>query len=300
MTQSSADTTTAGSEATTATDESTGDGGFVLDVHTELVDGALGLRCNLPAALGACLELAGAPCEDADGDGLTDRWEEIAIDRLRPMRRFDEAESLVADAAAILGDVGRVFPVADHVRVFVMLGYSSDYGSCGFTAHNGDSERVALDLVVWPDGGAGGVRVNEAYTAAHEFTGNDHSMRFGPEALGELVFDADPEHAEPRWVVFASADKHATYASIEVCEAISAVPCIDEDCGADGVEDPAAFDRLPAFVNAGEPTSTLVTALDELGFVGDDAWAEQDFCGGLGGSGCSAPVREKLTMDPFE
>lgn len=297
-TATSAETTSADSEATTAMG-GTG-GGFELDVHTELVDGALALRCNLPSALALCLELDGAPCEDADGDGLTDLWEEIVLDRLRPMRRLDEAEMLVGDAEAVLGDVGRVFPVADHVRVFVMLGYSSDYGSCGLTAHNGDSERVALDLVAWPDGGQGGVRVNEAYTAAHEFTANDHSQRFGPDALGDLVFDADPEHAEPRWVVFPSADKHATYVSVAVCEAISVVPCIDEDCGPEGVDDPAAFDRLPPFVNAGEPTSMLVTALDELGFVGDDAWAEQDFCGGLGGSGCSAPVREKLTMDPFE
>ena len=52
----------------------------------------------------------------------------------------------------------------------------------------------------------------------------------------------DPATAEPRWIVFPSADKHATYGSVEICEAISMIPCFDEDCGPDGVDDPAAFD----------------------------------------------------------
>jgi hypothetical protein len=302
-TDGSAGTTTGGEPADSSTgrpttSDDTGD--FAIDCHTALVDGALALECNLPAALAACLELAGAPCEDADGDGLTDAWEDLALERLRPLRRLDEAESLVDDPDAVLGDVGRVFGVGDRVRMFVMLGYSTDYGSCGgFTSHNGDSERVALDLAAHPEGGPGGVIVAQAYTAAHEGTINDHSRRFGSDELGLLTHDADPESGEPRWVVFPSADKHGTYASLGICEGISILPCVDEDCGPDDVDDPSVFDRLPAVVNAGEPTSPRVTSLDALGFVGDDAWAEQDFCGGLGGDACSAPVREKLVMDPF-
>lgn len=291
--------TTGSDDGSTGVDTDTGTG-FELEVHTELVDGALALRCNLPRALAECRAVPGAPCEDVDGDGLTDAWEDVALERLRPLRRLDEAEPLLDDPAVVLGDVGRVFAVGENVRVFVMLGYSSDYGSCGgISAHNGDSERVALDLVDWPDGGAGGVQVTAVYTAAHENTANDHSRLFPTADLGLLVHDLDPTHGEPRWVVFPSASKHGTYANIEICEGISAVPCLDEDCGADGVEDPAAYDRVPVVVNAGEPELPRVTALDEIGFVGDDAWAEQDFCGGLGGSGCSAPVREKLTVDPF-
>lgn len=289
-----ADSSTAGP----ATSDDTGD--FAIDCHTALVDGVLALECNLPAALAACLELAGAPCEDADGDGLTDAWEDLALERLRPLRRLDEAESLVDDSDAVLGDVGRVFGVGDRVRLFVMLGYSTDYGSCGgFTGHNGDSERVALDLAAYPAGGPGGVIVAQAYTAAHEGTINDHSRVFGTDELDLLTHGVDADSGEPRWVVFPSADKHGTYANVEICEGISVVPCIDEDCSPDGVDDPAAFDRLPPVVNAGEPTSPRVTSLDALGFVGDDAWAEQEFCGGLGGDACSAPVRDKLVVDPF-
>jgi hypothetical protein len=268
----------------------------VIDCRTELVEGALALRCNLPRLVVDCMAIADAPCDDADADGLTDAWEDLALDGLRPLRRFDEAESLIDDPSAVLGDVGRVFAIDERIRIFVMLGYHYDYGSCGLTSHNGDSERVALDLAIWPDGGAGGVRVAQAYTAAHEGTATDHSRVFTTADLGLLVYDVV---AEPRWVVFPSRDKHGTYGNIDICENISVVPCLDEDCAPDGVRDPAAFDWLPSFVNAGEPEMPRVTALDDLGFVGDDAWADQDFCGGLERTGCSAPVVEKLTVDPF-
>jgi hypothetical protein len=113
------------------------------------------------------------------------------------------------------------------------------------------------------------------------------------------VHDVDPRTGEPRWVVFPSSDKHGTYATIEICEDVSVIPCVDEDCGADGVADPAMYDRLPPYVNAGEEAMPLVTDLTVVGFPGDDAWAEQDFCGGLGGTGCSDDVRNKLLPSPF-
>ena len=127
----------------------------------------------------------------------------------------------------------------------------------------------------------------------------DHGQVFTGSDLQMLVFDLDPVYREPRWVVFPSAAKHATYARVDICEGISVVPCFEEDCGPDGVDDPAAFDRLPMVVNAGEEAAPRVTDLAGVGFPGDDAWAEQDFCGGHGGTGCSAPVREKLLVDPF-
>ena len=255
-----------------------------------LVDGRLALECNLPPLIGDCP----TTCEDLDEDGLTDAWEEIVIDRFRPLRRLDEAESYTNDDDATVGDVGRVAvgPV-DGYRVFVMLGWSHDYGSCGgFTAHNGDSERIALDLEPYPDGGPGGVIVRGAYTAAHEGSINDSGRTFTGDDLGLLQFDADTETAEPRWVVFPSADKHATYGSIEICENISKLPCVDEDC-AEGE------DLLPDFVHAGEDDARIVDDLTDIGFPGDFAWTDQDFCGGQGGLICSSPVREKLLVDPF-
>lgn len=290
-------------ESTGASTGSTGAAPFVLDCRTELTPALrLALVCNLPRTLADCAALpeVGAPCEDVDGDGLTDAWEDLALARLRPLRRLDEEESLLDDPAAVLGDVGRVAPAGERVRVFVMLGYSLDYGSCGgFTGHPGDSERVALDLLPDMSRGPGGVVVDGAYTAAHEGTSNDHGAVYTGDALAQLVHDADPETGEPRWVVFPSADKHATYATVEICEDVSPIPCLDEDCGPDDVDDPGAYDRLPPIVNAGEEAAPRITELSAIGFPGEQAWADQDFCGGLGGDGCSSPVREKLLVDPF-
>ena len=223
------------------------------------------------------------------------------LDRLRPLRRFDEAESALDDPTFVHADVGRVAPAADgSYRLYTMLGYTRDYGSCGFTAHNGDSERIALALALLPAEGEGGVVMEQAYTAAHEGTATDHGRVFVGDDLDQLVLTPDPLTAEPRWVVFPSADKHATYATVEICEGISPVPCLDEDCGPDDVEDPAAFDVLPPSFNAGELETPRLTELSIAGFPGDDAWADQDFCGGLGGTGCSSSVRSKLLTDPFE
>lgn len=309
-----APTGSSGTEAGSATgdgttsDEPTGDetstAPFVHEFHTLLTDdGRLALHSNLPPAVDACaaLPLADAPCDDLDADGLVDAWEDVVLDRLRPLRRLDEAEQAVDDPAFVFADVGRVATAADgSYRLLVMLGYSFDFGSCGLTSHNGDSERVALALVPWPAEGDGGVVIEQAYTAAHEGTATDHGRRFAGDELAQLVLTPDPVVGEPRWVVFPSADKHATYATIEICEGISPIPCLDEDCGPDDVPDPAMFDVLPLSFNAGELATPRLTDLTVAGFPGDDAWAEQDFCGGLGGTGCSAPVRDKLLVDPFE
>ena len=278
-----------------------GSGGatFSLDVSTELDGtGALILFTNVPHDLDAC-EAAGAPCFDDDVDGLNDAWEDVVIDRLRPFVRLDEAEQLVNEPGTAVGLVARVTLRGGYVVLYMMLGYARDYGSCGgFTAHNGDSERVVLELELL-DETTGDAVVHQAYTAAHEGTINDHGMVFGTDELGELVHEDDPTFGEPRWVVFASANKHATYASAAICEAVSPLPCVDEDCSPDGVADPTPYTLLLPFTNAGEPTAPLLGDLSPLGFPGEDAWLDQPFCGGLGGSGCASSVYDKLTVDPF-
>jgi hypothetical protein len=309
-TTSAAGSTTGGSGAggsTTSSSTSTTppDPAFQLEAHTVVApDNALALITNLPATVEDCAAapFTGTPCGDLDQDGLADAWEEVVIDRFRPLLRLDEQESLVSDASAVVANVARVAVVTKaplHVRALIMIGYSKDYGSCGFTSHNGDSERVAVDLVATAGGGPGDVTQAGAYTAAHENTANDHSKKFLGADLAQLVRVNDAQSGEPRWVVYPSQDKHGTYATIAICENISIIPCFDEDCAPDGVADPSKFDRLPPFVNAGEEVAPLVTDLTAIGFPGDDAWAKKDFCGGLGGATCSAPVRDKLLVDPF-
>lgn len=279
-----------------------GEGAIEVHFRTLLTDdGQLAFASNLPPNVEDCADLrVDVACDDADDDGLTDAWEDAVLDRLRPMRRMDEDESLFDDSTAVIADVGRVVAVDEHYRLFVMLGYSRDYGRCALTAHNGDSERVALNLARYPEGGAGGVVVVGAYTAAHEGTSTDHSRVFVGLGLSHLVFDADPTRGdEPRWVVYPSQDKHATYATIEICEGISPIPCLNEDCAPDGVRTPSEFDLLPAVVNAGEEHAPRADDLTVVGFPGESAWADRPFCGGRGGTSCSSPVREKLLVDPF-
>jgi hypothetical protein len=279
---------------------------FVLSVSTELnVQNGLVLHTNLPAKTQDCLSVQAAqvPCTDNDQDGLTDAWEALVLERFHPIRRLDEDESLVTDASAVLGDVGRVKLAEGNpfrAHVMIMLGYSKDYGSCGgFTSHNGDSERVALNLEQVA-GTLGDVQMVQVFTTGHEGTSNDQSRIFEVQEFGQLVFSTAFDNGQPRWVVFPSADKHATYATISQCEGVSFIPCLDEDCGPNGVANPALFDRLPLVVNAGEEAHQLVNDLSVIGFSGDDAWLEQEFCGGLDrNDGCSSAAREKLLNDPF-
>ncbi|MGE0550749.1 MAG: hypothetical protein AB7O24_11060 [Kofleriaceae bacterium] len=279
---------------------------FVLEATTSLVPGpGLALRTNLPARDLECRELPvrDAPCGDVDGDLLTDAWEDLVLDRMRPMLRLDEDEPIVTDGGTISA-VGRVAlrtgGAALDVVMFVMNGYAQDYGSCGASAHHGDSERVGLRLRGIAGGGPGDVEVVAAYTAAHEYTANDRGKVFSEQGLSQLVFAFDPTTQQPRWVVFPSEAKHATYATIAECEGAVPFPCLTEDCAPDGVADATLFDRLPPVVNAGEDNARRIDALDAHGFAGETAWGEHSFCGGMGGTGCSASVREKLLSDPFQ
>jgi hypothetical protein len=202
---------------------------------------------------------------------------------------------LLDDTAAVVGDIGRVAPTPGEpfgAIVFVVQAYSKDYGSCGVSGHDGDPERVALHVVARDGGGPGEVVVAGAYTAAHEYTATDHGHLFTGADLAQLVHAPVAPGDEPRWVVFPSASKHATYPTVAICEGISVIPCFAEDC--DG-----GADLLPPVVNAGEDDARRVEALDVLGFPGEDAWADQDFCGGVDSTTCSAKVRDKLTIDPF-
>lgn len=279
------------------------DAGAPVAAHTAIDgEGRLTLTIDLPRGVADCMALATppAPCDDADADQLVDAWEDLALARLRPHITLDEAEMLVSDGSAVTAMVGRVAPApspSPNVRVFIMLGYSRDYGSCGLTAHDGDSERVALDL---EPTGPSSVRVAGAYTAAHEGTPTDHGRRFAGADLAMLEHVDDPASGEPRWRVYASSNKHATYATVAICEGVSPFPCFDEDCAPDAAEMPERFELDMVVHNAGEESAPRLTDLGPVGFTGDHAWLDQRFCGGGPRDGsCSSPVREKLLNDPF-
>jgi hypothetical protein len=299
----STQTATNGSTSITASTGTTTLVAFELVVNSVRVADSLGVRSNLPMFDTDCLALVqtGAPCGDVDADGLTDAWEDAVLGRLTPAIRFDEAEPLVSDPMAVLVNVGRVAPADDGsggLRAFIMVGYHTDYGRCGLSGHDGDSERVALDLAVV---GPGDVDVLGFYTAAHEGTITDHGHVFRDGELAELVFPTDPVLMQPRWMVFSSDGKHATYGSVQRCEDAEWLVCLEEDCEADGV-DPLQYTWVPEVFNAGEESAPRLTDLGAIGFPGEDAWLDQDFCGGGDGGVwgvCASSVREKLLDDPF-
>ncbi|MEQ1508505.1 MAG: hypothetical protein ABMB14_40110, partial [Myxococcota bacterium] len=120
---------------------------FVATFTAEPYGDAVAVRSTVPRSVGDCAAIPGAPCDDLDLDGLPDAWEAGILDRLRPVLVFDESEPLVDDPDAVLAIVARVTPDpgSDHLRVYLMLGYHRDYGRCGLSGHDGDSERVVLD-----------------------------------------------------------------------------------------------------------------------------------------------------------
>ncbi len=278
------------------------DGADVSDVGplemygTSVVGGRLVLTTDLTAEVDDCMP--SEVCDDVDGDGLSDAWEQLILESYRPIIVFDETETLLGDPDAVVLHVGRVVPVGRRplvAQMYLTILYDRDYGSCGsFSSHNGDSERVVVTVSETPTG----VQMDRVYTAAHEGTITDASMRFLTADLGELEYD-DTVIGEARWVAYSSEDKHATYATKLICESTSRLPCVVESCGptfSPGVE----TSRLLDVYNAGEPDAPMIDDLTAIGFPGEFAWVDQDFCGGLTrGSGCPGSVRGKLTTDPF-
>ena len=267
-------------------------------------DGRLAVHVTVPMRVDACrpLEPLGIRCDDIDEDDLVDAWEDALLGRLTPVVRFADDEPAFTDPEARFAAVGRVAPRHDgHILVVVTLLYTHDYGSCGVGAHPGDAERVALLLEPYEDHD---VVVTAVFLAAHE-----GGARFGPGELHHMryVDDGNPAYAsydqrscgaEPRWLVFSSKGKHATYVSAQVCEDARKFICLEEDCGAP-YETPQPFDRTPPVFNAGEPEHPRLQELDPIGFAGDHAWLDQRFCGGVGKRGCPPSVRSKLLDDPF-
>lgn len=263
----------------------------------------IAIRTALPRSHAACRALVapGLTCADVDRDGLTDAWEDAVLGALVPSVELAAAEPGLDEPGVGLAAVGRVVGVdGDRTRVFIMLGYPRDHGRCGWTAHRGDSERVALELVrpAVPRG-AGDLILDGAYTAAHEGEILDRGRLVQGEELQQLAFPPDPGTGRPRWRVYASARKHATYGSVAWCEAALRLPCLEEDCGAPG-GGPGPLVVVPRVINAGEPDAPRVTELSAIGFPGEQAWVDQPFCGGLGRARrCASAVVDKLTVDPF-
>lgn len=290
--------------------------------------GRLTFYSEFPTDLSSCqseLGEAGGRCTDDDHDGLVDDWELLLLAKLRPIVRMHPTEPLLGDYASSVYLVGRVTPMDGALNKFfvpMVLAYSKDYGSCTVGEHFGDSERVVL-RVERDERDPFLFVVTGAYTAAHEGTVTDGSERFVDSGLSGLTLADDPVSQMPRWLVFSSRSKHATYATKRLCDAHASGPCVAEACPPDDPD--RSVDLLFDVVNAGEPSTaengdlwsrasrTLAhdgwryadfenAYVNLNGLFDEYAWRSQGYCGGhLLGSrkGCASALEEKLTQNPF-
>lgn len=276
-----------------------------IDGTTQLVEGRLRLRTTIAAASVDCdpEESSAVACADLDADGLSDMWEHVALQRLRPFVRMHAEEPLFRDFQGRVASIGRVTPAANgHIRVFLPIVFSYDYGRCSATEHRGDPERVVLDLV---QRDRRTVEVAGAYTASHEGTGLDGSLRIHGEAMDELEYVMDSKTQMLRWVVYSSIGKHAIYPSAHACSEKGRFPCTGDDCASDG---DGRNDLLPSVYNAGEPgRANLDIAVPQDGaptLLLEQVWSEQNYCGDVPNTAnysinCGGPIRVKLIDDPF-
>ena len=224
---------------------------------TKLVNGALSIVSSIPHKVEDCLSqsLGEAVCQDLDEDGLVDEWETIVSHRLNPVIRYHKEEPLFTDARGRVQGFSRVVPVAgdrDRVHVFLVHTYSYDYGRCSLERHRGDLERVAFEVTITKPTNESVARVEAAYTAAHEYTSFDVSAIYRGDQLSGLEYAIDPVTNQPRWVIYASTGKHASYASRGRCVGRSTLPCARESCASAE----HAYELLFPMIHVGEPNQT--------------------------------------------
>ena len=173
-----------------------------------------------------------------------------------------------------------------------------------FERHRGDVERVVFELIVEDNSSGSRVRIDAVYTAAHEDTPFDVSATYREASLESLEYSTDPITLQPRWIIYASAGKHASYATHARCVGGSTFVCARESCATRD----ESLELLFPIVNVGEPTQTSYqwwNDVDPLPWWAsfDAIWGGDDFCGGdqirNDKTGCTQSIRNKLVSDPL-
>ncbi len=224
-------------------------------------------------------------CKDADGDGLNDLWENVALHQLRPRLMMDSQDELFRphnsrDAVRVFTSV---YPLRKSGRLYVLfanvIAFSRDYGLPELFGldHPGDTEAWGMAFRVAEDGtlhwAASVAKGHPCLTCNPKWTWR--SQDFGSDGVP---------------LVFVEEDKHGTWPSGRQCRKEAAFSCR----GNQSLRPPA--------VNAGDWSDTgpraLVDALDGLSpsgphgelsgaFPGEAVWTSGlahlsgRFCGGV-------------------
>jgi hypothetical protein len=252
---------------------------------------------HFPRTLQDC---RGLGCKDADGDGLSDLWENVALHQLRPRLMLDQDDSLFSTKDAVRV-ISSVVPLRRNDRDYVLFAhvvtFSRDYGPpvlhslLGFD-HAGDTEAIGMAFAVEPDGA---LRWAASVAKGHTCLTCKPSWHWYPQ-------DFDRDGAP---LVYVEQDKHGLWQNAVECRARAAFSCGGERA------------LRPQIINAGDlragGTATLVDALDRVTpdgphaalaqvFPGEALWSHERarvsgrFCGGHS-KGCTRARSARIPGD---
>lgn len=242
----------------------------------------------------------GPACFDRDGDGLSDLWENVALEQLRPRLLLDADDSVFGtdDALRVLSSIvplrrdGRDYVLFAHVVTF-----ARDFGPPGLPkllarGHAGDTEAFGMAFSVQPDGE---LRWVASVAKGHACVGCKSSWHWHGQD-----FDTD---GVP--LLSVEEDKHGLWQRRSACQHESVF-----DCEADRVLRPVAVNVGDARVGG---AAALVDVLDDVdpkgphatlagAFPGEALWSggrarvPGRFCGGRR-KGCTKTRSARLPGD---
>ena len=208
------------------------------------------------------------PTSDIDGDGISQRWENAAIEMTTPIMELDEEEDWLYQFKT-----GPKYPVVYFVRAtgytpktyqgvsaeqpayilfYYVFGWAKDWGAAevGTTdflleAHRGDSENIVMAWKVTSDTTA---ELEWVRTSAHNEANRHHGLWNAWERTCNLANISNVNHeksdtemmcstlefeTDGRLVLFPGEDKHALYPNAEMCsEDVTLITFgYGEDCG---------------------------------------------------------------------
>jgi hypothetical protein len=242
----------------------------------------------------------GAACLDRDGDGLSDAWENVALEQLRPRLLLD-ADDRVFETGDPVRVLSSIVPLQrrgrDHVLFAHVVTFARDFGPPGLQrlvarGHAGDTEAFGMVFAVQPDGALQWVAsVAKGHACATcTSTWHWHGQDFDTDGVPLLTVEQD---------------KHGLWQRRSACQHQAGF-----DCEADRVLRPIAINVGDAGVDG---AVALVDALDDVHpegphaalagtFPGEALWSPGRarvpgrFCGGHG-KGCTQKRSARLPGD---
>ncbi len=183
---------------------------------------------------------------DEDGDGLSDCWENAAMDAVKPYIEMDEEEGLSeSNSQHRVAFFVRVTPYTSyghtdptHILFFFVTTWSHDFGRLDLPekiqeilglAHPGDTEPIVM---AWRIVDEHSLYLEYVYIGAHGLC-NKHQDLWSPwyassntapycdplkNVAGTQTLSSSLHFKDNRLYLYISEDKHATYPSCYVCE----------------------------------------------------------------------------------